>query len=436
MTQAQPSRARRSIRRHQTIALLVVLLLVGGAGGWAATTDISGAVIAPGMLVVENNVKKVQHPQGGIVSEIHARDGDRVTAGDVLIRLDDTIPRTSLAIVSKGLMELRARKARLEAERDGAETLVVPEELAAEADDPRVRQVLAGESRLLELRRQSRSGQKARLAQRIEQLHQDSAGLTIQAKAKARELELIQVELKGARGLFKKNLMPITKMTNLEREATRVAGENGSLISTIARTKARVAETELEIIQIDQDLASEVARELREIDAKIGEFVERKVAAEDALKRIELRAPQDGIVHQSIAHTVGGVINAGETVMRIVPASESLTVEAKVAPADIDQLHIGQTAALRFSAFNMRTTPEIDGTLSRISADITMDQRTGMGHYLVRVTLSPTELARLGQRTLIPGMPVEVFVKTGDRRVLSYLVKPLTDQIARAFREQ
>ncbi len=225
-------------------------------------------------------------------------------------------------------------------------------------------------------------------------------------------------------------------MTNLEREATRVSGEEGQLISAIARAKAKIAETELEIIQIDRDLASEVARELREIDAKIGEFVERKIAAQDQLSRIDIRAPQSGTVHQSSIHTVAGVISPGEEIMLIVPEADNLIVEAKVAPQDIDQLYLGQPAILRLSAFNQRTTPEINATVSRISADITTDERSGLSYYTIRAAMSGDEVARLGDVSLVPGMPVEVFIKTGDRKVLSYLVKPLSDQIARAFREQ
>jgi membrane fusion protein, type I secretion system len=277
---------------------------------------------------------------------------------------------------------------------------------------------------------------KAQLRQRINQLEEEIGGLGIQAEAKAKEIELIQRELEGAHELWKKNLIQITKLTTLEREAARIEGERGNLISTIARAKAEIAETELKIIQIDQDLASEVAKELREIDAKVGEYVERKVAAEDQLKRIDIRAPQTGIVHQSTTHTVGGVINATDPIMLIVPEADHLTVEAKVAPRDIDQLLLGQEAMLRFSAFNQRTTPQITGTVSQISADITTDERTGDSHYTIRVAISAEEISRLGDRALVPGMPVEVFVKTGDRRVLSYLVKPLSDQITRAFREQ
>jgi len=436
MTFEAPTSPRRSIRRHQWLGLIIVGVLVGGVGSWAATSDISGAVIAPGILVVDSYVKKVQHPTGGIVGEILVRNGDRVEAGDVVLRLDDTITRSNLAIVTKGLTELAARKARLEAERDGADAIVVPDELASRSSEEDVAHVISGEQRLFDLRKAARVGQKAQLRQRIEQLNNEIEGLTAQGVAKSREVELIDRELKGARELFAKNLMPITKMTNLEREATRVAGENANLVSTIARAKARIAETELEIIQIDRDLGSQVARELREIDARIGEFVERKVAAEVELKRIDVRAPQAGVVHQLSVHTVWGVISPGATLMLIVPRSDNLIVESKVGPANIDELHLGQTARLRFSALNQRTTPEINGTLSRISADITTDERTGASYYTVRVVLTAEEVSRLGDIALVPGMPVEVFITTGDRKVLSYLVKPLTDQIARAFREQ
>lgn len=292
------------------------------------------------------------------------------------------------------------------------------------------------EKKLFDLRRVARAGQKAQLRQRIAQLNEEIGGLTLQADAKSREIDLIRKELKGARELWEKDLMPISKMTTLEREATRIDGEKGKLIATVARAKAQVAETKLQIIQIDQDLASEVAKELREIEAKIGEFVERKIAAEDQLKRVDVRAPQSGVIHESTAHTVGGVINASDPIMLVVPEADNLTVEAKVVPQDIDQLLLGQEANLRFSAFNQRTTPEVAGTVSRISADITTDDHTGESYYKVRIALAENEIARLGDLELVPGMPVEVFVKTGDRRVLSYLVKPLSDQITRAFREQ
>ena len=427
---------RSSLRRHERAGLAIVLFVVGGVGSWAAATQISGAIIAPGTLVVETYVKKVQHPTGGIVGEILARDGDKVEAGAVLVRLDDTIARSTHAIITKRLHEMLARKARLEAERDGRASLTIPNELKANSEDPAVAAVISAEQRLLAVRKTSREGQEEQLRQRIEQLNQEISGLKAQSEAKGREVEFIQRELEGARQLWSQNLMPISKMTALEREATRVSGEKAKLISDMARARAQIAETKLQIIQIDRNLESDVARELGEIDAKIGEFIERKVAAEADLQRIDIRAPQAGIVHQSIAHTVGGVINAGEVIMLVVPESDDLTIEAKVSPADVDQVHVGQEASLRFSAFSQRTTPEISGVVKRRSADITRDQMSGATYYTVHVSMNPDEVARLGQISLVPGMPVEVFIKTDDRRVISYLVKPLTDQIARAFREQ
>jgi HlyD family secretion protein len=378
----------------------------------------------------------VQHPAGGIVAEIRARDGDRVKAGDVLVRLDDTVPRANLAIVTKGLDEMMARKARLLAERDDLDAVTFPRELLEREGDPDVGHLVTSERRLFELRQMSRLGQKSQLAKRIDQFNKEIEGYGAQVQAKSREIELIGRELDGARELWQAKLMPIARLTEVERAATRIEGERGQLIATLAQSEGRIAETELQMLQIDRELRSEVGRELREIDAKLGEFVERKITAEDQLKRIDIRAPQDGTVHQSIVHTVGGVIAAGTPIMLTVPDADKLIVEAKVAPHDIDQLYFGQTAIMRFSAFSQGTTPEIVGTVSRISADITTDQRTNESFYTVGLTVPPDEIARLGHVRLIPGMPVETFIKTGDRKVISYLVKPLYDQISRAFREQ
>jgi len=256
-----------------------------------------------------------------------------------------------------------------------------------------------------------------------------------QKEAKEKEVAFITHELTGVRDLFQKNLVPITRLNSLEREATRLSGERGQLIASTAQLKGKIAELQLQIIQVDQDLSSEVAKEMREIDAKIGEFVERKVSALDQLKRTDIRSPQDGTVFQSTVHTVGGVIPAGEPVMLIVPEADKLMVEAKVSPQDIDKVQFGQSAALRFSTFNMRTTPEIFGSVSQISADITTDQRTNQSYYTIRIAMSAEEIARLGDVKIVPRMPVEAFVKTGDRTVMSYLMKPLTDQMNRAFRE-
>jgi HlyD family secretion protein len=428
--------AQRSIRTHLLAGLAVVALLAGGVGGLAATTELSGAVIAPGSLVVDTNVKKVQHPTGGVVGELRARDGDKVRAGDVVVRLDETITQANLAIVVKSLNELQSRLARLEAERDSVDTIVFPPDLLARAGDPELARSMAGERNLFEFRKSARAGQKAQLRERIAQLKEEIQGLTGQVAAKKRETELIGQELEGVRDLWRKNLVQIQRVTALERDAARIEGERGQLIAATAQARGKISEIELQILQIDQDLRSEVAKDLREVQGKIAELVERKVAAEDQLKRIDIRAPQDGKVHQSTVHTVGGVITAGEAIMLIVPEADALTVEAKLAPQDIDQVRAGQSAALRFSAFNQRTTPELNGLVERVSADLTTDQRTGAAYYVVRIALSEKELARLEGLRLVPGMPVEAFIQTGERTVMSMLTKPFTDQMTKAFRER
>jgi HlyD family secretion protein len=430
------SATRRSMRRHLVAAIVVVLILVVGVGGWGATAVISGAVVASGSLVVDTNVKKVQHPTGGIVGELRVRDGDRVHAGDIVVRLDETVTRANLAIVTKGLDELRARKARLESERDGWDTIVFPAQLVAGASDPDIAAAMDSERKLFNLRKTARNGQKAQLQERVTQLGEEITGLTAQQNSKTKEIALLERELAGVRDLWKQNLVQLSRLTALEREAARLDGERGQLVASAAQAKGKIAETALQILQIDQDLASEVAKELREVDGKIGEFIERKITAEDQLKRIDIRAPQDGTVFQLAVHTVGGVITAGDPIMLIVPEADNLSVEVKVNPQDIDQLQLNQKAILRFSAFNARTTPEIEGIVTRISADTSTDQRTGQTYYTLRISMPAEQIERLGNVKLLPGMPVEAFVQTGDRTMLSYLMKPLHDQVMRAFREK
>jgi HlyD family secretion protein len=430
------SPTQRSIRRNALAGLAVFVLLAGGVGGWAGTTALSGALIASGKVVVDSNVKKVQHPTGGVVGELRVRDGSRVKSGDVVMRLDETITRANLAIITKSLDELWARKARLASERDGRDAVVFPDSLLNHRDDPEVAQIIEGERKLFDLRQTARSGQKAQLRQQIEQLREEIVGMTGQQNAKKKETEFITRELEGVRDLYKRNLVQLTRLTQLEREAARIEGEQSQLVASVAQTKGKIAEIELKIIQIDQDLSSEVAKEMREIDGKIGEFVERKVTAEDQLQRVDIRAPQAGTVFQLSVHTVGGVIQPGETIMLIVPDADSLTVEAKVNPQDIEQVQLHQKALLRFSAFNAATTPQIDGMVSMISADITSEERTGQSYYTVRISIPPEELVRLGNVKLVPGMPVECFIQTGERTVISYLLKPLRDQLKRTFRER
>ncbi|MBJ6125030.1 HlyD family type I secretion periplasmic adaptor subunit [Microvirga splendida] len=428
--------ARAAIRRYSLVGLSSAFFLVGGLGGWAAVTELSGAVVAPGAIVVDTYVKKVQHPTGGVVGEILARDGDRVRAGDVVVRLDETVARASLAMVSKSLDELAARQSRLEAERDGSEQVVFPAAFKSRLDDPELASLIQGEINVFRDRREARAGQKAQLHERISQLQEQIDGLKLQASAKGDEIQLIQDELTGVEQLWKKNLVPITRVTSLKREETRLRGERGQLISNIAQAKGRISETSLQILQIDQDLRSEVSKELRDVQAKVAELVERKTTAEDQLKRIDIRAPQDGFVHQSIVHTVGGVINPGEPVMLIVPEADELSIEVKVLPQDIDQLRPGLDTVLRMSAFNQRTTPELKGKVSMIAADLVTDQRSGVQYYPVRVAFADGERERLGNLKLVPGMPVEGLIQTGYRTVFSYLTKPVADNMAKAFREE
>jgi HlyD family secretion protein len=432
---------RRTIRKLNVIGFSMVAILLGGVGGWATTTQLAGAVIAPGTIVVESNVKKVQHPTGGVVGQILVKEGAEVKDGDVVLRLDDTVTRSTLGVVRSQLDETLAREARLLAERDDANALVFPDQLTKRRDDPSVAMAVAGEEKLFESRRTARAGQRSQLRERITQLNEEVRGLSAQLEAKESELQLIATELTGVADLYKKNLVSISRYMQLQRDQTRLQGERGQFIADIARARGKISETELQIIQVDQDFRTEVLKDLRDAQGKIAELKERVTAAEDQLKRVELRAPQTGFVHQLAVHTVGGVIGNGETIMQIVPRSDELVVEAKVAPSDIDQVAIGAEAVVRVLAGNQRTTPVITGRLTRVSADLTREQQQNavqpaQAYYTVRIVLPSQEVARLRDIHLLPGMPVEVFIQTHERSPLQYLLKPLQDQIARTFRER
>ncbi|WLS06282.1 HlyD family type I secretion periplasmic adaptor subunit [Shinella oryzae] len=426
----------RSIRLHLAAGLALVGLLAGGVGGWAATTQLAGAVVASGHFVVDSYPKKVQHAKGGIVGEIRVQEGQTVKVGDVVLRLDATQTRANLAIVTKRLNELHARLARLEAERDDRAAIDFPPDLSMDSNDSDIVSAVRSETRLFEFRREARNARKAQLAERIAQYEHEIEGLKAQETAYAGGLTVLRTEIASQESLHDKGVVSVQRLNSLKTQAATYDGERGEKIAYQAQTQGKITETRLQILSIDQDMKTEVGRELREIQGQIGEFVERKVAAEDELKRIDILAPQTGIVHQLAVHTVGGVVNPAETIMLVIPEGDDLALEVRIAPRDIDQIQPGQRAVLRLSAFNQRTTPELSGRVSRIAADLTVEERTGLSFYVVRIAVPHEEIQKLGGLTLLPGMPAEAMIQTGERTALSYLVKPLADQLNRAFREE
>ncbi|HTC99993.1 MAG TPA: HlyD family type I secretion periplasmic adaptor subunit [Bradyrhizobium sp.] len=425
-----------SFERELRTGLRILLIAGVLGGGWFFFVPLAGAVVVPGNLVVQSNVKTIQHPTGGVVAEIKVKNGDRINAGDLLVRLDATQAQASLQMVSKQLVEVRSKMARLTAERDDLPQLTIPPELASRSDDETVKSLLTSEQSLFKARSSARHSQKDLLQSRVAQLNEEISGLQVQVDSRAKQLELIQGELAGVQDLYDKRLVPLTRLTSLQREAARLDGERGQLLSSIAETKSKVGEAELQIVRIDQDFRTDVVKDLGEAQGKEAELVERGVAARDLLDRIEIRAPTSGVVHQLAAHTVGGVIRAGDSIMEIVPDTEDLQVEARLQPQDIDHVRSGQTAFVRFSAFNVRTTPQLTGIVSYVSADTSHDQQTNAPFFSVRVTLPDDERRRLADLQLVPGMPAEVFMQTGSRTMVSYIFKPIAEQMRRAFVEQ
>ncbi len=429
-------RAELSFENELRTGLRILLVAVLLGGGWLTLVPLAGAVAVPGNLVVQSNVKTIQHPTGGVVAEIKVKNGMRVAAGDLLLRLDATQAQASLQMVNKQLDELRARIARLTAERDGLDEPQVPSALAARTAEENVSSLLASENSLFKARRSARNSQKELLQGRISQLNEQIAGLEAQVDSKARQLELIAGELAGVQDLYDKHLVPLARLTALQRESARIEGERGQLTSAIAETKSKIGEAQLQIVRLDQDFRTDVVKELGDTEAKEAELVERDVAAQDQLDRIEIRAPTSGVVHQLSAHTIGGVIRAGDTIREVVPETDDLRIEARLQPQDIDQVHPGQTAFVRFSAFNQRVTPQLTGTVSFVSADTSRDQQTNAPYFTVRILLPDEERRRLGALQLVPGMPAEVFMQTGSRTMMSYLFKPIVEQMHRAFIER
>jgi HlyD family secretion protein len=433
---------RHAIRKLNLVGCTAVVVALGGFGGWASTTDIAGAVIASGTVVVESSVKKVQHLSGGIVGEILVKEGSEVEAGQVLMRLDDTLTRANLGVVQSQLDLYVARESRLLAEQDGLESVTFPEAKHNRPTTEAAESAIAGEERLFQARREGRQGQRAQLRERIAQVGEEIRGLTAQQESKDAEIKYIGEQLVGVSELYKKNLVTSERYVQLQRDQARLQGERGQLIADIARSRGKIAETELQILQLDQDFRTDVLKDLRETQAKIAELQERANAAADELKRTDIRASQAGVVYQLQVHTIGGVIGKGDTVMQIAPRADALIIEAKVAPRDIDQIAVGASVRVRIEAGNRRTTPDLEGKVTVVSPDLTRESEAGAKgpqseqYYLARVVLSEEDLTSTPDLRLVPGMPAEVYIRTQDRTPLNYLLKPLREQIARTFRER
>lgn len=421
--------------RHRVVfGLSLTALLAGSLYGWGAAASIASAVIAPGLIVVDGSGKKVQHPTGGIVGNILVKNGDKVEAGQVVVKLDATQTRAALGVITSQQVQLEGRKARLEAERDQAKSVTFPAgyvESSAEAGT-----IATSEQRLYAARQTAKDSQKAQLNERIGQLRKEIEGLQAQLTAKASEVALMQEEFGRVDDMYKKNLVPVTRVLSAERDVTRLQGERGSLVSAIARAEGQISEIGVQILSLDQNMQSESMKELRDVEARLAELAERRNAAQDQLDRIDIRAPRNGLVHELQIHTVGGVIQPAETLMTIVPDDEKLAIEVHIAPTDIDQVKIGDKAMLRFSAFNQQTTPEFKGEVIQIAADLTKEPQTGVAYFVGRLAVSDANSETFRALKLLPGMPVETFIETGHRTAISYLMKPFQDQINRAFREE
>lgn len=423
-----------SIKGQVILGFFTICFLIFGVGAWAATSSLSGAVIAQGLIVINKNVKKVQHRDGGIISQINVQNGDKVKAGDVLLKIDDTQLQSELGIIQSQLTELTARSARLSTEINGFKKINFPVEFSKKSNH--AAKVLKAEKRLFEISNAHKERQKEQLGSQIEQLRQEISGIQSQRNSKKSQLKLIKKELIQIKILYRKKLTAINRVYALEREEKRLDGEYGGLVAQIARTNGKISEIKMQILSIDEGARLQAQKDLRSSEARIAELSEREFAAIDRLKRTNLIAPRSGIVHELEVHTIGGVITSAETVLVIVPIEEGVKIEAKIIPTDIDQVYVGRTAKLRFSAFSQQITPELDGKVVQVSADVSTDDVSSQPYYLVRIEIDKKSDIQIDQLKLVPGMPVEIFISTGDRTALSYLTKPITDQLRRAFREE
>lgn len=425
-----------ALRRQRRVALAAMLLFGGSLAAWGWSASLQGAVVSSGQLVVADEVKKIQHQTGGTVVALPVKEGQSVKAGDVLLRLDETVTRTTHQILSRQLDEFSVKSSRLVAEREGREAPDFAAEILGRAASPDIAELIAAERRLFEVRRTSREGLRSQLRKRIVQLTEEIRGTRAQQVAKDREARIIAVELAGVETLYRKNLVQLTRLSELQRGQAAIEGQIGQLIASIAQAEGKIAEISLQIMQIDDDLRAEVSKELTEVRARESEAMERRAAIEAQLRQVELRAPVSGVVHQLAMHTIGGVLQPGEVAMLIVPGDADLVVESRVAPTDVDQLAVGHSARVKILAGNRASVPEITGRLAQVGADIRRDERTNLSYYAARIALEPAEIARLAPLRLVPGMQAEVFIETEARRPIDFLLKPISDHFRRALTER
>ena len=416
---------------------IAILLLFGGVGTWAATTRISAAIIAPGTIAVESKIKTVQHLEGGIIGEILVQNGDKVTAGQVLVRLDDTAIRASLAIVTGNLREMEASLARLKAERDESSNIAFPDSLLKQEKQPEIEAMLLGQNSLFKVRRKSRQRQKEILRQRSLQLLEQIKGLEMQRSAKQKQIDIITRSIEKKSGAAMKGVISSDTMDNYHQQMAELSGDVGDIIARIAKTRGSIEEIEQQILQIDEEFREKVLSDIRQTQTSLNELREKKTALEEKLRRVDIRAPQGGRILNLSVFTVGGIISPASPILQIIPENDHLIIESRISPMDVDQITIGQEAAIHLSAFDNRTTPVLMGTVKSRSAAQIIDKASNTSFFNLIIVLPEDQLKRLKKdQKLVPGMPVEVFVQTGERSPLDYFLKPFLDQIKWAMKEK
>lgn len=426
-----------SARKPLAIGLLAVLVLVGGFGTWSVMTKIAGAVVASGTIEVDRNRQVVQHIDGGIVAEILVDEGDLVSPGQVLIRLDAVELTSRLVIYESQLFELMARRGRLEAELDDSEEISFDDELlSAAAAQPDIQDLVDGQTRLLNARRDTKARETEQLEKRRDQIEEQIRGIQAQQTSLQVQLGLIGEELANQQSLLERGLAQATTVLALKRNQASLGGELGELVASEAQALQRITEIDIEILKLATGQREEAITQLRDLRAQELELAETRRSIQERLARLDIKAPVAGVVLGMQIQTLRSVVSPAEPVMHIVPQDRPLVIAAQVLPTDIDQLHIGQDVTLIFSALDQSETPELFGYVDQISADAFQDQSSGLSFYRAEVLLKQGEMERLPKDVvLIPGMPVESFIQTVERSPLDYLLKPLMDYFNKAFRE-